>query len=1131
MKQGINLLLLFLILFSLSGAEDKTPYKFIFGGNSYTGPKNATITWLAEHYDCAIAGTGDWPGMHDSIYDTALAMGKEFWCGPYASSQEINLYERFDVGMQYNDRLSKIADHWLYIYAKHYMDSIGVSPESLVVHIADDYVDITNQGDGRRSYSLSGLPLQKRRFTYQYWNNNSSDTMFYPAGYCWLANGYNADARRAIAYAYRRYLIEDSAAYGPGGMHWTAFFMDNQYRGAFMPRQSSYYTINSTSGGPTSGLDWHEQPGIGDNVSANLAYYDGSTLLIDSTIFAVLDSTCDANGLQRIVGFANVDKFAPEHLAQQVKYTSVGLENPVDFGKAWPNGWQKWYEMADIMAAHPERYISWLFTGDFLCSSNPSDWKYDSSRIYMTHYAFFLQVRDTNAFCGPARFNDTTRWRDIYEVDFGEPDGPAYEVSSTGSNYTKLAVMRRDYNNGAVAVLVRTSHGSADWVNDVMAVNMHDLYREVDVNADTSDVADSIFYLKPYMGKILITAEACGIPPSVPALSSPASGSAVGNSPTLCVSNSSHGECPDPVTYQFQIAEEASFISVVRQSAWLAEGSGTTCFTTSAPLDDGRRYYWRCRSTNGTGTSSWSPTYNFTTPNSPPGAPTGNSPDDQGIVDRLQPTMAVNNAADPDGSPLVYYFQVSKFSNFSSLAAQSGAVTEGSGTTSWQVSTPLENGSAYYWRVRAYDQIAYGTWMTTRSFTVDASISNQVPTAPTVYSPPDGANVTFLPMSLSWYNSTDADGDDLTYQIQIFDSAGVELIDSVSGIPQGGGATSSYSPSVTLTNGIWYMWQTRAFDGIDYSSWMIPAHFHLDTLFGVNQPPQAPELVSPNDQDTMISLQVSLVAHQAFDPEADPLTYDFVVCSDPSLSNIIDSVSGLIPGGVGNDVIWPVSGVLSSGGHYYWSCRAEDGQNYSDWAPVRSFWAFDFSVNADQASPVNIFPVDGMRVPKTQPTLEVNNVVSLLDENLYFFEVSVDSSFVNRIYSGPVEENMMGTTAWEISVPLQTGQTYYWRSRANNSPYSEVSTFTVDAEVYIAPNPFKPSAGHDLVTVYNMAPEGILTITTVANEVVKIINGNPTGQVAWNVTGDNGQTLASDVYLCYYKDGEKVNRFKFAIIR
>jgi len=1131
MRQAKILIPFLMFLASASVAQDKTPYKFVFAGNGYYGARNAAVTWLAERYDAGISGLADWPGMHDSIYDTALALGKEFWCGPYASSQEINLYSRFGAGMQYNERLQDIGQYWLYIYARHYLDSIGVSEESLVVHVSDDYVSITNEGDGNRAYSLSGLPYHKRRFSYQYWNNTAADTMFYPAGYCWLANGLNPDTRQAIAYAYRRHFIEDSVAYGPGDHHWTAFFMDNQYRQGVSPRLYSYYDINSTTGGPTSGLDWYEVPGIGDDASANTYYYDNSTLLIDSTLRAVLDSTCDANGLARVYPFANVDKFWPNHLGAQLRHTNVTFENPVDYAKAWPSAWRQWYIMADTARNHPDKYLIWLMHGDFLCSSNPSDWKYDSSRIYLTHYAFFLQIRDTNTFLAPMRFNDTTRWRAIYEVDLGDADAPAYEVSSVGLNYDKIAVMRRDYGGGSAAVLLRTSHGSADWINDSVAVNMHALYFEIDADADTSTVADSIFYLKPYMGKILLIAEGCAAAPSSPTVFSPAPGSAVGVTPTLCVSNSNHGSCPDPVTYQFEIAEDEAFSTVVRQSGWIGEGSGTTCYTTSAPLEEGRRYRWRCRATNGTAISRWSDTYDFTTPNGPPPAPTGNAPADQGTVDVLQPILTVNNVADPNGTPVVYYFQVSKFANFTSLAAQSGPVAEGPGTSSWQVSPALENGSAYFWRARAYDDIAYGNWMTARSFTVDAAITNQPPTTPTVYSPPNGATVTFVPISLSWHNSTDPDGNSITYHLELFDSAGTALFDSASGISQGTGATTSYSPQVSLNNAEWYSWRVQAFDGMDYSPWMSFVRFYLDTLYGVNQPPQAPTLVSPLDYDTMISLQVSLTASQSFDPESDPLTYEMALYSDSELTNKIDSAKGLQVIGGGENVVWPISIALTSGHRYFWSCRAFDGQNYSDWAPTYTFWAFDFSVNADETAPTNVYPIDGEVVTRTRPQLEVSNVITALEENVYYFEVSEDTLFTNRLYSGPVPEGYSGRTTWEVSAPLNSRQVYYWRSRANNSPYSEVSSFAVDAAIIMAPNPYQPTRGHQQVTVFNMAPEGTLTITTVTNEVVRVLSGNSAGEVVWDVTNSNGKKLASDVYLCYYKDRDRNDKFKFVVIR
>ncbi|NMC43840.1 MAG: hypothetical protein GYA46_07970 [candidate division Zixibacteria bacterium] len=485
-------------------AGSQTPYKHSFGGNGYTSEMRYTYPWLVRHFDAAMAGSND---FLKALLDTARVYGENFDTGPYASSQEINLYEKTGASVSYATRMADTLKNWLYIYAKHYLDSIGVSVESLVVHIADTAVSITQQGDGTRSYSLTGLPMHKKRFTYQYWNNTSSD-YFYPAGYVWLANGYNEDARNAIAYAYRRRLIEDSAKVGAGPIrsHYTAYFMDNQYRD--MGRLGSYYTINSTSGGRTTQMDWVEQTAIQND--SQVYYFDHSTLRIDSTIQAVLDSTCAARGLRRIRGYANINKFSPAHLSAVLPYVAgVSLENPIDYAKS-PQNWRSWYEMADTMAAHPEVSVNWGLAGDILCSSSPSSWLYDSTRIYMMHYAFFLTVQDTNAYVDMMRFNDSLRWRDIYEVDFGRPDGPAYEVSHTGTSdwgaTPYIYVMRRDYNGGSAAVLVRTAHDGADFTRDSVAVNLHGLFREMLANGQTGARVDSIVYLKPYMGKIMVAA-------------------------------------------------------------------------------------------------------------------------------------------------------------------------------------------------------------------------------------------------------------------------------------------------------------------------------------------------------------------------------------------------------------------------------------------------------------------------------------------------------------------------------------------------------------------------------------------------------------------------------------------------
>ena len=276
-----RILVALLITAATLSAADKTPYKHIIGGNGYTGTNRYTFRWLVEHFDASAAGEYS---FMKALVDTARALGRDFPVGPYASSQEINLYEGGNPGLTYQARLADTTRHWQYVYAKHYLDSIGVSVESLVVHLADNAVNITQQGDGNRSYSLTGLAQQQKRFTYQYWNNQAGD-YFYPAGYVWLANGYCKYAREALAYAYRRYFVEDSAKSGRGPVkaHWRMFFMDNQYRDA--GRLGSYYAINSTSGGPSSQMDWIEQKMI--QTDSQMYYFDYSWLMLWTAIGAV----------------------------------------------------------------------------------------------------------------------------------------------------------------------------------------------------------------------------------------------------------------------------------------------------------------------------------------------------------------------------------------------------------------------------------------------------------------------------------------------------------------------------------------------------------------------------------------------------------------------------------------------------------------------------------------------------------------------------------------------------------------------------------------------------------------------------------------------------------------------------
>lgn len=96
--------------------------------------------------------------------------------------------------------------------------------------------------------------------------------------------------------------------------------------------------------------------------------------------------------------------------------------------------------------------------------------------------------------------------------------------------------------------------------------------------------------------------------------------------------------------------------------------------------------------------------------NQAPGLPTPMSPIELARVpsgERV--TLVAENATDPDGDPLVYFFQVARTSTFAGAGVLgSGEVSEGAGgTTSWTTAAALDDG-LWYWRVWVGDGIVEG---------------------------------------------------------------------------------------------------------------------------------------------------------------------------------------------------------------------------------------------------------------------------------------------------------------------------------------------------------------------------------------------------------------------------------------
>jgi len=523
MPKNLAIFVLLILLAGMAGAQgDSTKYSFYIPGNAYiTGSDAYTVTWLAQRYD-GIYNYGDHAFVGESLYDTCQAWGKEFVFGPYASTQEVNLYEKNNPEYTYDYRLT-LSKHWYVALLEHYMDSTSKERESLYVHIRDDALSITNGGTTRANSSIQSEIFRKRRFSLQYWNNDVTDTGIYPQGYCWLANGFNVDMRKAAAYAYIRRFVTDSVTYTDGTHRHTCFFADNQYRGGYAPRLYTYYSINSSSGGPTSEMDWWEVANIQTNADSLNRYYDESTILIDSSIANALDSACDANGLSRVQMFANCNKGDIANNPITMQYFDMFWELSYEYvGDAFTD-WMAKDSITHLVRLNTDRHLITEWRLD-LCW-NPATWG-TKDRLCYGAMAWFLTFQDSTIHASPVRWNVPSNWHECFQINIGDPvDDTTLKTDTTGSGASREVVIKRRYydavsGDSGIAVF-RTGYDTIGTNSDTVWVHLWDdnttdtsWYYQIDENRDTSVVAVDSIVLFPLQGWIGIQAAGSGPPPA-----------------------------------------------------------------------------------------------------------------------------------------------------------------------------------------------------------------------------------------------------------------------------------------------------------------------------------------------------------------------------------------------------------------------------------------------------------------------------------------------------------------------------------------------------------------------------------------------------------------------------------------
>ena len=356
----------------------------------------------------------------------------------------------------------------------------------------------------------------------------------------------------------------------------------------------------------------------------------------------------------------------------------------------------------------------------------------------------------------------------------------------------------------------------------------------------------------------------------------------------------------------------------------------------------------------------------------------------------------------------------------------------------------------------------------------DPAIGDHAPTVPAIQEPVDGSEVATVQPQLLVVNSSDEDGDSLTYQFELYTDPGYsEPVVSEQGVPQGA-ETTSWTVPVELAENLRYYWRVRATDGYSFSLWV----YGTFVVNSANEPPGSFLISHPCDGARVDTVRPLLEVTNSCDPDPGFLTYRFEVYADIGPTIPVTSVAG-IPAGAAGTTAWRVETDLADGVTYYWRAMAFDELDVRSETAVGAFTIDIF--HPSPTAPAIIAPQAGVEIALTELELTVANV-SHSTAVTYFFELDVTETFDSSLKraSEAISAGAEGITAWPVA-GLTENTRYFWRVRVSDGPADSVWTtsgFFVNAVNETPPVPTVHNPG-ERAWVSSLTPE--LAVNPVAD--------------------------------------------------
>ncbi len=361
--------------------------------------------------------------------------------------------------------------------------------------------------------------------------------------------------------------------------------------------------------------------------------------------------------------------------------------------------------------------------------------------------------------------------------------------------------------------------------------------------------------------------------------------------------------------YQLQVATDEDFDNIVADESEIDDPE-----ISMSDLDHETEYFWRVQSVRSDIPGDWSETRSFTTVAMEPDKVYLDSPGDGAEDVDLQTEFTWETDF---GNR--FEIRIATDEDFDEIVANADDLDEKSFTPDEE----LEDGTTFWWQVRAEDNGDYSDWSDAFSFTTKV----HEPDAPGLASPEDGIEDAEIPVALEW--DAVAEADSYFVRIATDEDFNELVIESHSSEDTG----FNFEDADYETE---YFWKVRSVRKDTPGEWSGSWKFTTESAI-----PDVVELESPEDDSEGIDLPLDFEWQQVDNAES----YQLQLSEDADFNDlVVDSTE------ITNNEI-TLNPNLESLETYYWRVLSVNDAGEADWSEV---WTFQTSetVSADELTEV-----------------------------------------------------------------------------------------------------------------------------------------------------------------------------------